>query len=308
MPRITANADTYAATRQNMFFPCDGVTGRSGYLDGQCVTLVKWFMAEMSDVPNPFGARGDARYVGRTLVAQGHAVEVPYSERRRGDIITNEYGTYGHIYVQLSGGRVFEENANFYPQVQRKIVDGSYVYASRIGSEGESFRHDIHVYRLKTYKEEGSDQMIIQNADNWYGRCAKTHWLIRGRDLSRETFNSFVGQDFLHFVEACSDDPEADRVQGWQNLGAVAARDDWQGQINRLTEQLNGRPTKEDLAAAQKAAADLQAQIQAANDKAAAAEKKAAEMEVEHIESQKAGNAFLLWLGEQIKKLIPGGK
>lgn len=144
---VAANADLYAEPRQNIFF-----SGVVPSLDGQCVSLVKWFMQEMTGVPNPQAARGDARYVGKTLVAQGHAIEVPYGERRRGDIICYEYGAYGHIAVQLSGGRVFEQNVNL-GGVQSKIVDGARVYASRIGSENEAFRQKAHVYRIKTYKE-----------------------------------------------------------------------------------------------------------------------------------------------------------
>lgn len=154
---VANNADDYAATRQNIFFP-----GVIPDLDGQCVSLVKWFLQEMTSVPNPQAARGDARYVGQTLVAQGHAVEVPYSERRRGDIVGYEFGTYGHIAVQLSGGRVFEENVNM-GGVQSKVVAGSTVYASRIGSEAEPWRanKNPHIYRIKSYNEEGEHMAVI---------------------------------------------------------------------------------------------------------------------------------------------------
>jgi len=149
---VSANADLYAAPRQNMFFK-----GVIPALDGQCVSLVKWFMQDMSDVPNPQAPRGDAKNVGNTLVNQGHAVEVPFSQRKRGDLICYEYGTYGHISVQLSNGRVFEENVNW-PGVASKIVDGQRVYASRIGNEGEAWRvgKNPHIYRLKTYKEDST--------------------------------------------------------------------------------------------------------------------------------------------------------
>lgn len=158
MPRIVNNADDWAATRQGIFFPAHNNTPVDGNLTGQCVTLLKWFFAEMTDVPSPFAARGDARYVGKNLVAQGLAVEVPFADRRRGDVITNEYGVYGHIYLQLSGGRVFEENANVGGAARRTISEGGeswYVYASRIGSEAEAFRRDVHVYRIKSYNEGG---------------------------------------------------------------------------------------------------------------------------------------------------------
>ncbi len=148
---VANNADDYANARLNIFFP--GVTPD---LDGQCVSLVKWFMAEMSQVPNPQAARGDARYVGQTLVNQGHATEVEWASRKRGDIVCYEYGTYGHIGVYLSGNRVFEENVNM-PGTTKKLVDGAYVYSSRIGAESESWRtgKNPHIYRLKTYVEGG---------------------------------------------------------------------------------------------------------------------------------------------------------
>jgi hypothetical protein len=126
---VAANADLYAEPRQNIFFKTIYPS-----LEGQCVTLVKCFMEDMTGVSNPHAARGDARYVGKTLVAQGYAIEVPYGERKRGDIICYEYGTYGHIAVQLSDGRVFEQNVNL-GVVQSKIVYGARVYDSLIGSE-----------------------------------------------------------------------------------------------------------------------------------------------------------------------------
>lgn len=158
MAQVAANADEYAVQRQNIFFKTIYPS-----LEGQCVTLVKCFMEDMSEVPNPHAARGDAKLVGKTLVAQGHAVEVPFSKRKRGDLICYEYGEYGHIAVQLSGGRVFEQNVNL-GGVQSKIVDGQRVYASRIGSENEAWRvgKNPHVYRLKTYKE-GDSNMIDEN-------------------------------------------------------------------------------------------------------------------------------------------------
>lgn len=149
MAQVATNADLYAEPRQNAFFKTIYPS-----LEGQCVTLVKCFMEDMTSVPNPHAARGDAKLVGKTLVAQGHAVEVPFSERKRGDLICYEYGEYGHIAVQLSGGRVFEQNVNL-GGVQSKIVDGQRVYASRIGSENEAWRvgKNPHAYRIKTYSE-----------------------------------------------------------------------------------------------------------------------------------------------------------
>lgn len=152
MARISANADTYANDRLNVFFP-----GIVPSLDGQCVSLVKGFMQDMTEVPNPQAARGDARYVGHTLVNQGHAKEVAFADRRRGDIVTYESGVYGHIGIILSRNRTFEQNVNLSGVSRKLIKDGNeswYVYASRIGSMSEAWRKDIHIYRINTYTED----------------------------------------------------------------------------------------------------------------------------------------------------------
>jgi hypothetical protein len=311
MPRVNANADDYAASRVGIFFPANNQTPADGNLTGQCVTLIKWFLSEMTEVPNPFMARGDARYMGDSLVAQGHAIEVPYEQRQRGDIAVYKYGTYGHILLVLSGDRVFEQNANVSGVARRLVGDGQdtwYVYAARIGSLNESWRSNRpNIYRIKSYKEQGSDKMIIQNADNWYGRCNKTHWLIRGRELGRDIFNGFVGKDFLTFVEVCSDDPEADMVQNWQTVGKMAVTDKWDKQIFALQDEvkaLGTRPTKDQLDAVQKQATDLTTQLTDAKVAGETAQRKVAELEAEHINAQKTGNAFLQWLGEQLNKIL----
>lgn len=314
---VAANADDWAASRQNIFFPAHNQTPADGNLTGQCVTLLKWFFGEMCEgFPNPFAARGDARYVGQTLVKQGLAVEVPYNERRRGDVICYEYGTYGHIALQLSGGRVFEQNVNM-GGVAKRFVDGAWVYASRIASENESWRasKNPHVYRLKNYVAEGGNMAGIPNAPNWFWRMNKLMDQMRNRGISQAEFEkNFVGTEPFRMVEIISDSPEADQATADQKLGALARRDNWQGQIYGLLDQvkdLGQRPTKEQLAAVQKQASDLQTQVETAQSEAAAAKEqarldrgKAKELELEKIESEKVGNAFLQWIG----RLFGGNK
>ena len=157
-----------------------------------------------------------------------------------------------------------------------------------------------------TVIKKGDSGMIIQNAENWYGRCNKTHLQIRGRELARSTFQAYVGRDFLHFVEDCSDDPEANRVQEWQTVGKLAVQDKWQQQIYDLQAALKKAPSSAELEKARKQAADLQIQMTEANKRASEAEKRVAAIEVERIEAQKAGNAFLLWLGDILSKITKG--
>jgi hypothetical protein len=154
MPRVALNANEYATKNVGRFFTANNETPADGNLTGQCVTLNKWFLSDMTNVPAPFSARGDARYVGDTLVRQGHAVEIPYDQRKPGDFVIYKYGQYGHIGVLLRDDRIFEQNVNV-GGVARKLVDGQYVYASRIGSLSESWRPvRPNIYRIKSYLEE----------------------------------------------------------------------------------------------------------------------------------------------------------
>ncbi|MCT2076066.1 hypothetical protein [Dietzia cinnamea] len=158
---------------------------------------------------------------------------------------------------------------------------------------------------------------IIQNAENWYGRCNKTHVQIRGRELGREVFKSFVGQDFLKFVEVCSDDPEADTVQNWQNVGRTAVTDNWQGQIHTLRAQVNDlgkRPTQAQLDAAAKKVEDIAKSMDAARVKAEEAELQAkaaadelAKNKAEMAQSKKEADNFLTALLNAVRGMF-GGK
>lgn len=244
MPRIAATADQYAATRVGIFFPAHNQTPADGNLTGQCVTLNKWFLAEMTDVPAPFSARGDARYVGDTLVNQGHAVEVPFDQRKPGDFVVYKYGTYGHIGVLLSGDRLFEQNVNV-AGVSRRLVDGAYVYSARIGSLNESWRSvRPNIYRIKNYTE---GDMPIPNADNYYARYRKAMRYIRGRDMDRSEFNAnFVGNSDLRMLEAMLDSPEADAQLDYANWGRTAKNDKWDQQIYGLQAQVKAKQAEID--------------------------------------------------------------
>lgn len=312
---VAANADDYAATRVGIFFP--GVTP---YYDGQCVSLVKWFMGEMAGVADWNAARGNAKDVGRTLVAQGLARQVGWNERRRGDVIVYDYGQYGHIAVQLSNGRVFEQNVNMPGTTRRWVVD-DYVYSARIGSENEAWRAGKNplVYRLNGYAEPGQvpqgSKDMIPDDDNYYWRWGKKAAMqIRGRELSRAEFSKYLaGQSGTRALEILSDDPEADRIQEAQTLGVLARKDNWQGQIYGLLDQvkaLGSRPTVEERDALVKQAQELQQSAKNAEDKAAAAVEQArkdreelAKLEAERAASEKTGNSFLLWLGGILNKL-----
>lgn len=217
---VANNADDYANPRQNKFFP--GVVPE---LDGQCVSLEKWFLQEMTSVPNPQAARGDAKLVGRTLVNQGHAVEVPYAQRRRGDIICYEYGTYGHVSIQLSNGRVFEQNVNW-PGVASKVVDGATVYASRIGNENESWRanKNPHIYRVNSYKENDMAETVTPDTSKilQHGIIARNGLRGRAYSLDGSTGLPWVGAELNNkLISDIFASPEAVQWRDSQNPASV---------------------------------------------------------------------------------------
>lgn len=284
---VATDADQYAANRLNRFFP-----GVIPELDGQCVSLVKWFMGEMSSVPDWNAARGDARYVGKNLVAQGHAREVPYAERRRGDIITYEYGQYGHIGVVLSGDRTFEENVNW-PGVAAKIVDGAWVYASRIGSLNEGWRHDQHIYRLNTYEEGGTTDMITP-ADLDVLRIA--HSEIGGWPRG-ETHAGKFDQQFLGWVGA----PMGTMIRAQWQAGAPF-RDAQEKQTQAIKDlQAAANASNEERDAAKQALAAANAKVEEESQKAIEAGNRLRELETEKAKDQETGNSFLRWLGNLIR-------
>jgi hypothetical protein len=319
---VAPNADIYAAARVGIYFP-----GVNPTLDGQCVSLEKWFLGEMAGVPDWNAARGNANTCGRTLVNQGLAVEVPYDQRRRGDVVCLEYGTYGHVYIQLSGGRVFEENVNW-SGVAHKVVDGDTVYAARIGSDQEAWRiapgKNPHVYRLNGYSEGGGgggDEGMIGNTDNEYARWRQLGVQVRGRVLGRDEFvAAAVGRTWLQAIEILSDGAEAAEAQSAQELGQLARRDNWQQQIyDRTNERDAANKALDDahqtIADLQKQIADLgsrptQAQLDDLNKKmaeATAAAQKARD-DLSKLNQQTAadtevGNSFVRWLGGVLSKL-----
>lgn len=332
MPRIAANADVYAASRVGIFFPANNNTPADGNLTGQCVTLEKWFSAEMADVPNPFAARGDARYVGINLVAQGLARAVPAGQQKRGDLVVYEYGQYGHIGVLLSGGRLFQQNANTAGAQRRVLADGTVVYSSTIVPVYSSLGGVApKYYRLNSYTEEEQD-VIIGNDQGWYDRMNRFHHqLVMNADLSDVVWQTVQGKSLSDVVLQWSDHPNADNLTHEQVVGEQAINDNWaqqiadrtserdqankalaqansdkvllQGTIDKLNEQIKDNPGNADLqaqlAAAQKALND-------SNTNAAALKK-----QVDDLTAKLAAaggdtellNGFGLWLSKLIARL-----
>lgn len=162
------NADDYAAKRLGIFFPgSSNGTMNDGDLTGQCVSLAKWFGAEMCELPNPGAGRGHAKDFGNTLVSQGLAYEVAAGQRQQGDLVVwqQDGGGYGHVGVLLSGDRVFEQNVAL-PGSSTRVIAGNTVYSSRIDPLYVNWRRGApRFYRMRNYvgnRPSVSDDQIRQ--------------------------------------------------------------------------------------------------------------------------------------------------
>lgn len=159
----------------------------------------------------------------------------------------------------------------------------------------------------------GESYMIIQNAENWFGRCNKTMQQIRGRELGRDEFVKYaVGNEFLRWVEAVSDNPEADRATDWQNWGRIAKERGWPELVPRLESQvaeLGKRPTQAQLDELKATTETFRKQADEAKKAEADARarqeefaKKAHDLEAIQASDKAAGDSFLRRLGQFVSK------
>lgn len=254
-----------------------------GQFVGECVSLINQYCYRTLGIPA--GAWGNAKDWATNAGALAYFNKV--GDIQTGDILVYGMGQYGHIEIALGGGVSLGQNRHYDRKVRQEATLGG----------------QIAILRSKT-----GGEMAITNADNEYGRWRDLGWRIRGRELSRQEFiNSAVGQTWLRAVEILSDNSEAATAQGWQELGKLAQKDNWQGQIYGLIDQvanLNKRPTEEQLAELNKAIESLRKSAEVAENKAITAEKKAAEAIAEKTKlsdqatkDTEIGNSFLRWIG-----------
>ena len=139
------------------------------------------------------------------------------------------------------------------------LSNGTVVYASRIGSETESFRRDVHVYRINSYSEKGDD--MIEDTQRHYDIINREWNNSTGRDLTRNEFRiSFVGRDKLEALVTIHGSIETVKWQSLARLGKQAQDDNWQKQIYDL--QAHAKILQEQIA-------NLQKQIESNGDNAA---------------------------------------
>lgn len=207
--------EEYAQACVGNFLPADSgppASAADGNLTGQCVTLEKWVFATFTDIPNPFAARGDARYLGINLVKQGLAVLVPAGQQMPGDTVCYEYGTYGHTGTLLAGNRLFQQNANITGAKRRVLSDGTVVYSativplySSLGGVAPKF------YRLNSFKENTA--MIVTPANLKY-----LYLGIYAENVpdSKLATDSLVGKDYAESTQLMLDYANKNGYAYWQ--------------------------------------------------------------------------------------------
>lgn len=261
-----------------------------GQYGGECVSLINQYLARVYGIKaGSWGHAKDWPTNGNVLqyfdiVPSPQAGDIGVSGATAGN-------PYGHIWIYTSPTTIIEQNG----RIARRI------------SVGSAYLKPIAILRRKG---TGGSNVVIGSGDNWYWRLEKLHQQVRGRTLGRDVFAQFIGKDTLSFIEAISDDPEANAVQHAQTVGTVAVRDNWQGQINALQAQvsdLNSRPTKEQLAELQAKADTL---AKSADDAAKAVEeknKKIAELEKSRTEDTQLLDEAGSWFSKLFNRLFKKG-
>lgn len=259
------------------------VNEKCGVYNGQCVSLIKALL-EFLGAPNPYAARGNAKDYGDTLVRQGIA------SNRAGWLnvcVNRDMGViggvrYGHIWLDLSGEMNVEQN-------------GARALRTTINTRPRSQAQQI--INLDQYlKEENMPTLIDEEGV----RILAVGVLNRPEPLkTTPDLRGHIGGDALAKLKEFWYSPEGKAANKWQQAapGLIAKQAETIDTLNRTIAELSDRPTKEALAAVQKAADEATA-ARDAIDKAYSA------LKVQAEEDEKVGNAFTRWIGAQLNKLL----
>lgn len=266
------------------------VNEKCGIYNGQCVSLIKALL-EFLGAPNPYAARGNARDCGDTLVRQGIAANRGgwlnvCVNRDMGRIFENGvWNNYGHIWLDLSGEMNVEQN-------------GARALRTTINTRPISQAQQI--VNLDQYIREENMPTLI---DEEGVRILAVGVLNRPEPLTTTPdLRSHIGGDALAKLKEFWYSPEGRAANKWQQAAPKLIADQAAAidTLQKALAEMGERPTKEQLAAVQKAADEATA-ARDAIDKAYSALKTQVE------EDEKVGNAFTRWIGTQISKLLGKG-
>lgn len=247
----------WAKDRVGMFFPgSTNGTGETGDLTGQCVSLVKWYLAELTNVSNPHSARGHAMHFGDALVSEGWADRV--GDVRVGDIIVWPYdgGGYGHIGVYVGNGQVFEENVGL-PGRQVAYYYGSTVYSAGIDPLYASWRiGGFNAYRIKGKFFKGGRGAsaggeppvgVIGGDAAWKARIRQIKYGLTGEQLWDDEFDALVGREIGAVIMSWAQNPISENwVNALKRKPVVGNDGAWRDRMNTIKQYLLGENVSND--------------------------------------------------------------
>lgn len=270
------------------------VNAKAGIYNGQCVSLIKALL-EFLGVPNPYGARGNARDVNDTLLREGIASNgVGWLTI----VVNRDMGLidgvrYGHIWIDVQNEANFEQNgarALYTTKNTRPIQQGQqFVNLDKYISEAEDGS-------LITKNDAAPMRVINSEVKGW--DFNQTH----NGSLDQRELNAWVGQPWVkHIMQAWGEG-------GWYRDLKFKQADFYNKYVNIIGE-LSARPTQAELQAAVAKLNEATKEVQEAEAKAVAAENKAQELakqNAELIESdnqdKEAADTWLRRLGQFLAK------
>lgn len=218
-------------------------------LNGQCVALIKGLM-EFLGVANPYAARGNAKDAGDTYIRQG----IGTNSRGWLTICVNRNmgGGYGHIWVDVLNEFNIEQNG------------GRALYVTKGTRPIQQAQQFVNFDKWIT-----GDEPVVENNAAHKGRVGRIFKQTRGRYMNDGEFPQFVGKTYLQVNEILGDDQEAFDNERRAELGYIAGRDNWAGQIETLQAQLKAATSGSkpvDNAAVKKAIKEAQEALDAVKE------------------------------------------
>lgn len=198
------------------------VNAKAGVYNGQCVTLIKALLEFLGDIPNPYGARGNGKDVGDTLLRQGIASKGGgwlnvCVNRDMGNIYEPSLGysvNYGHIWLDVknefnleqNGARALSTTKNTRPisQAQQIVNLDKYIKADKPKEDPNMpVKVNIEMARLLSWGLEmriGALRRVLGRehksaVDGVYD--AGIRWMV-GQPLDLPLLQKIYNQDFVN--------------------------------------------------------------------------------------------------------------
>lgn len=302
--------DTFIGTYNGKSLDWDKVYG------AQCVDLIQYYLRDVIGSPPMWGnaidaftgfdSQGLSNYMDRVANNPNDASQAP----KRGDIVvwaanTPGSGGAGHIAIYLgsnAAGSFYSLDQNWGGMYVRQVF--------------HDWSNVVGWLTPKSAPAQGEEEMV-GTGDNWFHRFKKMMEDSRGSDragqVTRDEFmQSAANKPLLRVLEAVSDSAERDQNVKDANLGRLARRDNWQGQIyglqdnlKKLQEAINQQNVIIAELTADKGATKSQYQEAVAKLGELNAQLATAHDQIKDLQSQPAEDTQLLnGLGQWLQKLI----